>query len=129
MSTNFDDWTQEIDAGTMGGRQLPSFVGGKRGVLATIRSLQPASDDRVALARRNLREINDVDLERTAARRFRHRETGEEWLIPHGFVDLVDPAAASAFCIRDELIVPLQKIGEEPQGETQGVGQMSARRA
>jgi hypothetical protein len=127
MST-FDEWTTSIDAGPMPtGRRLPS-VTGPQGVFGVIRNLQTASDDNLALARRNLREISDEDLERLAPRRFRDK-AGQEWQVPPGFTNLYDASAIEAFTVRGGNIVPLQRVEQGPSEQTQPIGEMRARRA
>jgi hypothetical protein len=93
-------------------------------LLGTNRVLQPADEDRLRLARRNLREIPEEELERLGPRHFRD-EDGTEFEIPHGFVDLADPrpTGAEAFCVRDGYIVPLRPRGERAPERSVIVGE------
>jgi hypothetical protein len=109
------------------GRRLPSMTG-PQGVFGTVRVLQVASDDNLALARRNLREISDGDLERVEPRRFRD-EAGQEWLVPQGFTNLYDTSAVEAFTVRGDAIVPLQRVEQRPNEQTQAIGEMRGRQA
>jgi len=98
-------------------------------LVGTLRVLQGASDDVVALARRNLREYAEGELE-VEGERFRDRASGVELEIVGSHVDLVDPGASGAtgFVVRDSLLVPLRPRGAGGRVErSQELGVMGAR--
>jgi hypothetical protein len=90
--------------------------------------LHRADKESLRLARRNLREIAEKDVE-GQGKHLLDRTTGETLEVVTTFVDLVDPKAsgAEAFVVRDGWFVPLRPIGwthkddkTEKQGEVFG---------
>ena len=127
MSINVDDdgYAQSFPAGAISGRKVPTSTG-RQGVLGTVRVLPEATQDALALARRNLREIDDADLTWLDARHFQDAD-GQVWRIPHGATNLYDVTAAQAFTVRDDLIVPLQRAEQADEQVTTPIGEMRAR--
>ena len=102
----------------------PSYIG-------TVGVLRPADDARLKLARRNLREIPEKDIEGQGLHLV-EKASGETWEIVTSFVDLVDPKATgtTAFVVRDQLLVPLRPVGwKNPADESHYAGEIGGREA
>jgi hypothetical protein len=99
-----------------------------------LRTFQRASEDRVALARKNLREYAEDEL-RFDGLSAVDRETLEEYEIPVSFVDLSAPGQSGvvAFTVRGggstPMIVPLRPRGAAAKVESVELGVMRGGRA
>ena len=80
--------------------------------IGTVGVLRRADEASLRLARRNLREIEEKDIEGQGLHLV-ERTSGETWEVITSFVDLVDPksSGAEAFVVRDSLFVPLRPVG------------------
>lgn len=84
----------------------------------TVGVLRRADKARLELARRNLREIKEKDLEGQGLQLL-DTTTGETLEVVTAFVDLVDPKESGvvAFCVRDGWLVPLRPLGWKHQAD------------
>jgi hypothetical protein len=80
--------------------------------VGTVGVLRKPDEASLRLARRNMREIPEKNIEGQGLHLV-ERSTGETWEVITSLVDLVDPRASGvvAFTIRDSLLVPLRPIG------------------
>lgn len=110
------------------GRKLPGY---ERGYTGTIGPLRRADAPRLRLARRNLREIPEQDIEGQGLYLL-DKTTGETLEVVTSFVDLIDPklTGTTAFCVRDGLLVPLRPVGWKNEAdESKYVGEFFGRQA
>ena len=93
------------------GRKLEQ-PGQDRGYVGEIGPLRRADEKSLQLARRNLREIAEEDIEGQGLYLL-DKTTGETLEVVTSFVDLIDPklTGTTAFCVRDGLLVPLRPVG------------------
>lgn len=107
------------------GRKLETD-GQADGVYGELRRFPRADPERISLARRLLRE---VEVEGHGKHLF-DTTTGETFEVITSFVDLADPApsGASAFTVRDGLLVPLRTPGTGNKSETKMLGEMGSGR-
>ena len=101
----------------------PNYVG-------TLGVLRPADEGRLRLARRNLRELREQDVE-GQGRFLLDKTTGVELEVITSFVDLADVklTGATAFAVRDGLLVPLRPKGWKPGVESSYAGEIVGRKA
>ena len=102
----------------------PSYFG-------TVGPLSRADEPRLRLARRNLREIAEKDIEGDG-KYLLDKKSGETLEVIVNFVDLVDPklTGATAFTVRDGLLVPLRPRGwKNPADESHYAGEIGGREA
>ena len=78
----------------------------------TIGVLRRADEPSLRLASRNLREIEEKDVEGQGLYLL-DKTSGETLEVVTSFVDLTDPklTGTTAFCVRDGLLVPLRPVG------------------
>lgn len=101
----------------------PNYVG-------TLGPLRPADEARLRLARRSLREIPEKDIEGQGLHLL-DKSSGETLEVITSFVDLIDPkvTGATAFVVRDGLLVPLRPKGWEQEAESSYAGEIGGRKA
>jgi len=102
----------------------PNYVG-------TLGVLRPADEGRLRLARRNLREIEQKDIEGQGLHLL-DKSSGETLEVITSFVDLVDvkSTGATAFTVRDSLLVPLRPLGwKNERDESHYAGEIVGREA
>jgi hypothetical protein len=124
------DHERDVGVFSVHGRKLEN-PNAPTGLLGTIGTLRRASGETLKAARRHLREIPGrtfESFERVGPRQWRDPDSGAEWELVRGFVDLTDPASsrATAFVIRDGLLVPLKPAGTRPEEKTTVIGDMVA---
>lgn len=100
------------------------------GYTGTVRVLQPASKELVALLRRNLREIPARDLEQDG-KVFSDRETGEEFRLLTSHVDPTAPeeSGVTAFAVRDALVCYLRPLDASGVVKSVQLGSIRGRQA
>ena len=89
--------------------------------------LRPATDElRAALRKRGVREIPEDKIVRHQGGRYWTAEDGEELELVRGFLDPVAPAESGcvAYAVRDGMVVPFKRRGDEGQVTTTVVGTM-----
>jgi hypothetical protein len=99
--------------------------------VGTIGPLRHADKASLRLARRNLREIPEKDIEGDG-KYLLDKTTGETVEVVTSFVDLVDPKASGvvAFVVRDSLLVPLRPVGWKNEAdESHYAGAIGGRKA
>ena len=102
----------------------PSYLG-------TVGPLRRADAGRLKLARRNLREIPDKDIE-GEGRYLLDKSNGETLEVITSFVDLIDVklTGATAFTVREGLLVPLRPRGwKNPADQSNYAGTIAGRQA
>ena len=112
------------------GRKLEQ-PGHDPGYVGTIGPLRRADAPSLRLARRNLREIPEKHIE-GEGRFLLDKSSGETLEVITSFVDLVDPktSGATAFTIREELLVCLRPVGWRHEGdESHFAGEVYGRKA
>jgi hypothetical protein len=111
------------------GRRLeqPGYDPKVQGTIGPLRRADPA---RLRLARRTLREIAEGDIS-GEGKYLLDEATGEELEVITSFVDLADPrlTGATAFVIRENLLVPLRPRGWKQEPESQYAGTIGGRKA
>jgi hypothetical protein len=111
------------------GRRLeqPGYDPKVQGTIGPLRRADPA---RLRLARRTLREIAEGDIS-GEGKYLLDEATGEELEVITSFVDLADPrlTGATAFVIRENLLVPLRPRGWTHEPESQYAGTIGGRKA
>jgi hypothetical protein len=112
------------------GRKLeqPGFDPRYQGSVGVLRK---ADESSLRLARRDLREIAEEEIDGQGLRLV-ERTSGQEWEVVTAAVDLIDPKASGveAFCVRDGLFVPLRPIGWTHAGDkTERLGEVGSRPA
>jgi hypothetical protein len=102
----------------------PNYVG-------TLGPLRRADEPSLRLARRNMREIAEKDVE-GEGRFLLDKSSGETLEVVTSFVDLVEPksSGATAFTIREGLLVPLRPVGWKHEAdESRYAGEIVGRKA
>jgi hypothetical protein len=97
----------------------------------TVGVLRRADEARLTLARRNLREIAEQNIEGQGLHLL-DKTTGETMEVVTSFVDLVDPKATGvvAFTVRDGWLVPLRPVGwRDEADESHYAGEFGGRKA
>jgi hypothetical protein len=99
-------------------------------VQGTIGPLRRADEARLRLARRNLREIEEKDVEGEGLLLV-DRSTGEELEVVTSFVDLADPklTGTTCFVVRDGWLVPMRPRAWTQEPESQYAGTIGGREA
>ncbi|MDQ3381991.1 MAG: hypothetical protein M3546_17060 [Actinomycetota bacterium] len=94
----------------------------------TVGVLRPATAERRELLRKRLRELHDIEGE---GLHLTEKSTGEVWEVVTSHFDPIEPAASGveAFCVRDNLIVPLRPPGWQREGESRVLGEIGGRPA
>jgi hypothetical protein len=93
--------------------------------------LRRADEASLRLARRDLREIPEKDIQGQGLRLV-ERKKGEEWEVVTTAVDLIDPKASGveAFVVRDGWFVPLRPLGwRHADDKSSRLGEVGGREA
>jgi len=96
--------------------------------VGTLSVFRRADAQRLAQARKRLHEVHIEEGQQGLRLR---EKSGQEWEICTAFYDPVDPKASGveAFCVRDNLIVPLRPVGWQPERESRVLGEVGGREA
>lgn len=94
----------------------------------TVGVLRPATAERLAAARKRLRELHDIEGEGLS---LVEKSSGETWEVVTSYVDLAAPAETgiTAFCVRDSMLVLLRPLGWRPEEHSRELGEVGGRPA